>query len=181
MNKLSTLLQVVDITMKWTFQNDNRYRSALLLGFSVSFTMMTLQACNNTQTKQPETADSAVIKWQVSLTITGGLQGQNRTISINQLGVAQFTDHINKTMKNSPVSPSNLNKLLELIKYHSTETTAGKAKSNSCRDCFSYTINVSYDGNISRRQVNDLNMDENTQQLIGALKLISSTDVQQTF
>ncbi len=157
--------------MKWIIRSSisqGRWRVVLLAA------LFALYGCQNDQPAQAPQANTATPQWYVSLTISGGLSGQNRSIRINHQGVAQFTDHRRKTQKNGQISKNDLNKLAKLVKNYSTTTARRKGKSTSCRDCYRYTISTEYDGRVNRQQVNDLNMDENVRRLIGALKTISS-------
>ncbi len=158
--------------MNYRTRNGTQFQ---LFGLILTFSVIALYGCNNAQSPQPAKAESATPKWQVSLTITGGIAGESRSISINHQGVAQFLDHIKKIRKNGQIPINNLNKLAELVKNYSELTRPDSMRSNTCRDCFSYTINAKYNGNVNRQQLNDLNMDENSRRLIGALKTISST------
>jgi len=157
--------------MRWNIQNSSR---SGLWGLVFATAVIALYGCNPAQTEQATPTDSPQPEWKLNLTINGGMAGQSRSISIDHQGVTQFTDHIRKTQKNGQIPVTDLNKLAELVNNYSAGAVNHKGKQNACRDCFIYTINIEYDGKVSRQTLNDLNMDENSQRLIGALKKISS-------
>ena len=141
--------------------------------------LFALNGCQNDQATHQSVSAAPTIKWSVSLTTSGGIKGQSQTVSIDHQGVAQFTDHLNKTQKSHPISPADLNNIANLVKNYSSAATTKGTKSTSCRDCFNYTINTRYDGNIKREHMSDINQNENLQPLLGALKKISSELAQQ--
>lgn len=162
--------------MKWYFLNRSRYGLWVLMLASV----FALNGCYHPQTAKTTETDSVALKWQVSLTINGGITGQSRSIAIDHQGVAQFTDHTNKNQINSEISVTDLKKLEKLVKIYSSAPPTKTARSPACRDCFSYAINAKYGGKVKRQQMSDLNMDNNAQRLIGALKNLSPEHTQQT-
>ncbi len=152
-----------------------------LFGLLLVISLIQLAACQNGQSApQPDSQQATDTKWQASLRVTGGLKGIDQQISVNHQGVAQFTNHRTNSKNKSQISITDLNSIAKLVKNYSPIAVGKSAKTPPCRDCFYYTINVDYDGNVNRQRVSDLSIDDNLRPLIGALKTISSQLAQQS-
>ena len=122
---------------------------SVLMGFISVAVLIVLSACQNGQTAITPSSDAVVTAtpiWHATLTISGGIKGISQSLSVDQQGVAQFTDHLNKTYKSREISAESLKNLTEMIKNYSSTNTTKVTKPTNCRDCFNYTIITKYDG-----------------------------------
>ncbi len=112
--------------------------------------------------------------WSVSLTISGGFTGQIQSISIDEQGMALFTDRKKQLKTRQKLGTTQLQQLEKLVKYLSDQPTAATPPSKSCRDCQRYALHFRYADKTGRRTLTDLNVTKSdATELIQALRTLT--------
>jgi hypothetical protein len=95
--------------------------------------------------------DAAQQSWEVTLTISGGFAGVDRTVAASSDGALRVADRRRASDTTRPLTAGELQQTVGVLARLSADTTAAIDRRNPrCRDCFLYQIVYTRDG--TRRQ-----------------------------
>jgi len=132
---------------------------------------MFLAACN--PATDPNKANSSA-NWSVSLSFSGGFAGLNRSIELDQAGLAVFMDKKTNSRVEKQVTQLDLQNYAKLVKILPV-TEEVKPKPTRCNDCIHYQLVAAFDGTGKRRVANDLTLgSSDAKELIKNLTMLAS-------